>query len=783
MGNSSQNTLKFAEITKESDSRPFIKDLWWESVVSFSGIIGLMGWFCAVFSIDNPYGITMAAAALAAVVMVLCYTSKRLRLLGLGILLLLLIGAVVWHQIWMGGFFFMINQMEQAIGAHTGKIAAAFSVSVSESQYGISKMAWIGLLTFLVGIPLFFSVRFREIWTPLLLSCAMLVLGCWLESGVPFLWIVLWLIYVAGLLFLRISKEPRVSVLLGLLITVLCIAGALISYFTGFLSTYQGMECFTAVQSDIKGMVHTMRYQGSRVLPDGKFQNLQPFHPSEKEQLEVVMSKPDSLYLKGFVGSRYTGAGWEPVPNQTLFESGDLFYWLHKENFYGQAQLAHLALTVDNSVTKDSYNQISIRNIGASSEYIYVPYELVSTENNLLDPDRIGDENILAQGIWGSRFYRYAALPNQVKRYPTLSGQLQAELKQGNAKDYLNHEDHYNEFVYASYLDMPESTRNLLKNQLGDYDAQGNPRLDYQAAKQNILSYLTDHVSYNQEAAFTGKEGDFLQDFLETSCEGYSVHYATAATLMFRYYGIPARYVEGFLITPEDVEGALSNSAISIDETHAHAWTEFYQDGVGWIPFETTPPYFNVMEKADELSGIPDGEDNSAIFQQNHDEKQEEEEGQGLNEMTQKNGAALLSVLLWTTICIVGLLILIFLAACAVRRHRLGNRLRSLEVPDAAESIVRTFCYTVDLLRITGALNNEKELYETSSAFYQWLGEDAELFQKAFRIYQEARYSRHTMSQADRQDLWENKERMRNKIQRQSNFLKRGKDRIIHGIY
>ena len=70
------NTLKFAEITKESDSRPFMKDLWWESVVSFSGIIGLMGWFCAVFSIDNPYGITMAAAALAAVVMVLCYTSK-----------------------------------------------------------------------------------------------------------------------------------------------------------------------------------------------------------------------------------------------------------------------------------------------------------------------------------------------------------------------------------------------------------------------------------------------------------------------------------------------------------------------------------------------------------------------------------------------------------------------------------------------------------------------------------------------------------------------------------
>ena len=49
-------------------------------------------------------------------------------------------------------------------------------------------------------------------------------------------------------------------------------------------------------------------------------------------------------------------------------------------------------------------------------------------------------------------------------------------------------------------------------------------------------------------------KNDFVQDFLVNTKSGYSVHFATAATLMFRYFGLPARYVEGYLITPDDVQ-------------------------------------------------------------------------------------------------------------------------------------------------------------------------------------------------------------------------------------
>ena len=67
---------------------------------------------------------------------------------------------------------------------------------------------------------------------------------------------------------------------------------------------------------------------------------------------------------------------------------------------------------------------------------------------------------------------------------------------------------------------------------------------------------------------------------------------------MFRYYGIPARYVEGYLITPQDIEGKQAGDTIEIPGTNGHAWTEIYVDGLGWIPLEMTPSYYGVMEEA-----------------------------------------------------------------------------------------------------------------------------------------------------------------------------------------
>ena len=95
-----------------------------------------------------------------------------------------------------------------------------------------------------------------------------------------------------------------------------------------------------------------------------------------------------------------------------------------------------------------------------------------------------------------------------------------------------------------------------------------------------------------------------MENFLTESKIGHSVHFASAATLMFRYYGIPSRYVEGYLITPDDVKDKKSGDTIDISGQNGHAWTEIYIDGMGWVPVEMTPEYYDVMEEPDLTAGL-----------------------------------------------------------------------------------------------------------------------------------------------------------------------------------
>ena len=111
-------------------------------------------------------------------------------------------------------------------------------------------------------------------------------------------------------------------------------------------------------------------------------------------------------------------------------------------------------------------------------------------------------------------------------------------------------------------------------------------------------------MTYSSQTDVFSEDGDFTENFLTTSKIGHSVHFATAAALMFRYYGIPARYVEGYLITPQDIEGKQAGDTIEIPGTNGHAWTEIYVDGLGWIPLEMTPSYYGVMEEANLKTGL-----------------------------------------------------------------------------------------------------------------------------------------------------------------------------------
>ena len=75
-----------------------------------------------------------------------------------------------------------------------------------------------------------------------------------------------------------------------------------------------------------------------------------------------------------------------------------------------------------------------------------------------------------------------------------------------------------------------------------------------------------------------------IDQFLFETREGFCEHYASAFATLMRHAGIPSRIVLGYLggeLNPID-------NIISVNQSMAHAWTEVWIDGKGWIRIDPT---------------------------------------------------------------------------------------------------------------------------------------------------------------------------------------------------
>lgn len=493
--------------------------------------------------------------------------------------------------------------------------------------------------------------------------------------------------------------------------------------------------------------VSLLRYGGERDtgMPQGRLYKADELKLSEDEILRVTMQEPDSYYLRGFVGGTYEDNRWTEVSSQKLSQYTDMFYWLHQNGFYGYTQLSKAA---EQEYRKVNSYELNIENTGGNSKYLYAPYE-TSSETEGLDPKATGDSAIKAKGLFGDREYSLMVKKNQVTRFPQIASALS---RSDGQSEYIRDESYYNDFVYSNYMDVPEDIRTLLIEYLGEYDiAAGQIHFDYQMAKQNITYFMTNKVEYDEKVGKIGRDKDFIVGFLSDTKKGYSIHYASAAAMMFRYYGIPARYVEGYLITKDDAAKAAAGDTVILDGTHAHAWVEYYHDGVGWLPFEVTPSYLSVMptaEKMQDVSGLVGKNGQQQALDIREDDIPDESMDEGIDEYWLQN-----SLIKALAVCGILLIILVIAFMVWIRRgiKKRDMMFASFESEDISEAICCMFGYTAKMLLawgldpVNGSLQNQKE------EFVRLMGEDtASKYEEAVSLYQEAKYSDHDMSEADR---------------------------------
>ncbi|MFR6580875.1 MAG: hypothetical protein ACLURP_01615 [Ruminococcus sp.] len=88
-------------------------------------------------------------------------------------------------------------------------------------------------------------------------------------------------------------------------------------------------------------------------------------------------------------------------------------------------------------------------------------------------------------------------------------------------------------------------------------------------------------MTYSSQTDVFSEDGDFMENFLTTSKIGHSASFCDSSGSDVPLLWHSGRYVEGYLITPQDIEGKQAGDTIEIPGTNGHAWTEIYVDGLG----------------------------------------------------------------------------------------------------------------------------------------------------------------------------------------------------------
>lgn len=135
----------------------------------------------------------------------------------------------------------------------------------------------------------------------------------------------------------------------------------------------------------------------------------------------------------------------------------------------------------------------------------------------------------------------------------------------------------------ANYLQLPdtlpesvyEMARSITKEQSSPYEKA-----------RAIEAWIRDNCTYTLTPGTPPEDKDFVAHFLSTR-KGYCVYYASAMAVLSRSVGLPARFVTGYAVKRNELYPNSPNSYVATNAT-AHAWTEVYFKGIGWVVFDPT---------------------------------------------------------------------------------------------------------------------------------------------------------------------------------------------------
>ena len=622
-------------------------------------------------------------------------------------LVVLIIMVCFARSLLLNGFGALWNEMRDLWAAENGIL-----LSLAETDGSGLWLASILLGLFLAALSLALSR------TPTLASVLLILLT--VAAGLVH--VTLWLILSAGISLLLLAwQKNTVSAVNFLLLGAVVLGIAALVLQAG---TMQNLS------QTAKDALHHWRYEkADELLPEGDLTKPVPAADGTEAILSVTSDKTDTLYLRGFVGDTYKNGTWSALDAETAAAEKDLFYWLHENGFYPQSQFALSAA----QTTEYKTETIKISNLSACSLYRYEPFSVLPTSAGMAK-NRLAPSVVETSGWNGEREYSYTVIADASTILPKILDALQ----QNEADSaYLQMESAYRDFVDSYALAVPQEFVDemgaLLEETKQDLNFSGT--LTKEEAQLCALSFL--------ETCFGGDTSLPL----DSTAKGTTYQYATVAALALRYYGIPARYVEGFTVKTAE------NENVSVTDENAGAWVEVYQDGVGWLPLALTPGLESLAPEQTESGikpvGAGEGEGSGPRVTEGQEPEQDDAEQSEDPDNTPDGGqrTGLLAKPAFWILLIAGILLL-FVLLILIRHHIiLKKRNETFTQEDSSAAAACLFADCAALLAAMGLKRGTGSMLELCEAAKEPLGEDyAAKLREMTRCNAQALFSSHAIS-------------------------------------
>lgn len=412
-------------------------------------------------------------------------------------------------------------------------------------------------------------------------------------------------------------------------------------------------------------------------VSQGKLGEVSGFSYDNTEALQLTCSrKPqETVYLKGFIGTEYTGSQWiardtkefENVVKNWEIQDNPLIYIQNLP--FLRMLYAQKTLGEDDNSRLNSPIEMAVKRLDANVDYTYVPYQTFLSDYYVME----GDGAVAGQTLQDDV---YSWFP--VKEYQSVITRWKAQNASQNVLDDLL--EAYGSYVYAADTQVDENAlkelSELCKEKREEWDNKITEEMTeeqlnvieqekYSDVKQFIISTLWSNCTFTTEVWKLPKGEDFVSYFFFEKKRGDSTAFASTAALMYRMCGIPARYVVGYAAPSSLFIGNGDGTYTCVlQNDNAHAWVEIYMPEYGWTPVETTPGFVGTVVDMEVSEDV--------LKEQEQAKEEQQEEEQKRNQQNQHGNSDIFGKVLMIVLVFVIVLLILAVRYRYLRRKRRG---------------------------------------------------------------------------------------------------------------